>query len=140
VLMNFDAGASALNKPRSSRRREALIDFGFRISVWSNELPYVGCCLPGPDARFWSRGRFLFPRFPQKSTKVAVRDQLDVGRFVSAPREEIRNVRQVSDRVEVRRRLLTAKGAVEIGADASVTRVAGDLADMSDVVNDSLQL
>ena len=67
-------------------------------------------------------------------------DQLDVGRFVSARCQQVRNARQVGDRIQVHWGLFAAKCAVEIRAAAGVTRVAGDLANVINVVNDSLQL
>ena len=42
---------------------------------------------------------------------------------------------QIGDRVEVARRLLAAEAAVEVGADAGVVGVAGELTDVIDVID-----
>src|SRR5205823_6038013 len=79
------------------------------------------------------------PHFPQKTDEIAARNQFDVGLLVSARGQHRRNAAEVCDRVEVGRGLLAAECAVEIGTDPGMTRVAGDLADVIDVIHDSFE-
>ena len=46
---------------------------------------------------------------------------------------------QVGDRLDVRRALLAAEGAVEVRADHAVPCVAGDLADVIDVIDHAVE-
>ena len=68
-----------------------------------------------------------------------MRDLLDVLLTVAARREQRGEPGQIGDGVEVGRALFAAEPAVEIGADAAVAGVAGDLADVIDVIADGLE-
>ena len=69
-----------------------------------------------------------------------MRDKLDVGRLVPARCQQVRNARQVGDSIQVHWGLFSAKCAVEVRTDAGVTRIAGDLAHVIKMINDSVQL
>ena len=58
---------------------------------------------------------------------------------VATGAEEIGNLREVRNAVQVGDGLLGAEGAVEIAADPDVPRVAGDLADAVDVIDDGVE-
>ena len=64
-----------------------------------------------------------------------MRDELDVGGAVTARGEQGGDFRQVRDRRDVGRALLAAEAAVEVGSDAAMVRVAGDLTDVIDVID-----
>ena len=65
-----------------------------------------------------------------------MRDELDVVVGVAASLQQRLEFHQVGDGVEVGRRLLAAEAAVEVGADADVPGVAGQLADVVDVIDE----
>jgi len=102
-------------------------------------------------ARFRFRFRFRPGRFgptildsaemlPEKPQEVPLEDPIDIFPGISACREERSDGDEISDAVEIHRRLLRPVTAVQIGADADMLRVAGDLADVIDVVADLLDL
>ena len=68
-----------------------------------------------------------------------MRDELDVGGAVAACGEQRGQLREVGDRRDVGRALLAAEAAVEIRADAAVPGVAGNLADVVDVVDHAFE-
>jgi len=72
----------------------------------------------------------------QEAEEVSAENPGDVVGAVAALREEVGEVCEVGDAVEIERRLLGAVAAVEIGADADVARVAGELADVVNVLAD----
>jgi hypothetical protein len=78
----------------------------------------------------------LFQVLAQEKEEVPAENPGEVVGAVAALREEVVELREVGDAVEVERRLLGAVAAVEIGADADVARVAGELADVVNVLAD----
>ena len=60
-----------------------------------------------------------------------------LNRCQADPFREIGKLLQVGNRLEVAGRLLGSVATVEVGADGDVPRVAGDLADVVDVVDDA---
>ena len=65
-----------------------------------------------------------------------MRDLLDVGLAVPTPAQQRRQIGQVGDRVHVGRALLAPERAIQVGPDGTVPRVAGQLANMIDVIGD----
>lgn len=74
--------------------------------------------------------------FFEEAEEVAGEDVVDVGGFVAAGGEGFGEGGDVGDGVEVHGGLFSAVAAVEIGADADVAGVAGELADVVDVFAD----
>ena len=68
-----------------------------------------------------------------------MRNRFDIRFSVASAPQDSGQVREIGDRVHVRRALLAAECAVEIRADAAVPRVAGELADVVDVIDDGLE-
>ena len=58
---------------------------------------------------------------------------------VTAGPQQVRDAREVRDRLDLGRGLLAAERAVEIAADADVPRVARNLADVVDVVDQPIE-
>jgi len=69
-----------------------------------------------------------------------VHDLTNIFLLVTPRSEHVRQVGQIGDGVEICRGLLAPKSAVQVRANAAVEGIAGDLADVIDVVNDSFQL
>jgi len=65
-------------------------------------------------------------------------DAFDVACVIAAPSKQVRNSLQIRNRVQFARRLLGAETAIQIAADPAVPRVAGQLADVIDVVDEAL--
>ena len=78
----------------------------------------------------------LRPGSAEEVEEVAVHDAFDVGVAVAAVAEQRGHLLEVGDGGEVSRGLFFAEAAVEVCADAAVVRVAGQLADVVDVVDD----
>ncbi len=58
---------------------------------------------------------------------------------VAARTEHLRHTRQVGNGIQIHRRLLRAKPAVEVRAETGVPHAAGELADVIDVFDKFLQ-
>lgn len=83
-----------------------------------------------------SRGmRFLFgQRFAEEAQGVAEENAVNVFGLVTAAREDFFELVDVRDRIDVAWRLFVAETAVQVGAERAVAGVAGDLADVIDVI------
>ena len=64
----------------------------------------------------------------------------DIIARIASPAQHLRDTRQVSDGIQVSRRLFRPVAPIQIRADASVPRVPCELADVINVVHDDLQL
>src|SRR5215204_3385593 len=69
----------------------------------------------------------LYPRAAQKPDEVPVRDRLDVVLAISPRAKPFGDAGEVRNGLDVQGRLLAAETAVEVAADADVSRVAGNL-------------
>src|SRR4051812_16214041 len=76
----------------------------------------------------------------EKADEVAGHDAFDVLGFVASFCEERRQPAQISNGIEVTRRLLAAECPIEIRADAGVLSVSGNLANVIDVIDDAFEL
>src|SRR5262245_58174196 len=79
-----------------------------------------------------SNQRVSLQRVGEEPHPVLVHDPLYVRLAVPAAGENVGDFVQVGDRVEIVRRLLFAKSAVEVGPHAAMVRVPGQLADVVD--------
>src|ERR1039458_2213088 len=75
----------------------------------------------------------------QETQKIAVGEVLRVCGGVAAGQEHLRDALKIGDGVHVSRGLLAAVGGVEIGAEANMTCVASDLADVINMIDKSFQ-
>src|SRR5262249_18420485 len=89
--------------------------------------------------RLASRTSAAVPGLAEEADPVAVQDAGHGLLTVAAAAQQLGQPLQVGNGVEVPRRLLAAKAAVEVGADGRVPAVGGDVADAVDVIDDVLQ-
>ncbi len=75
----------------------------------------------------------------EEAEEISVADRGYVIRFISAPGQEFRQARQVGNRVQIGRALFPPEGTIQIGADAAVLDVSGDLADVIHMIDNLLQ-
>src|SRR5262245_57313242 len=76
----------------------------------------------------------------KKAQKVAGENAVDVLRTVTAVGQRLRQRDQIGDAVEVHGRLLRPVTSIQISADAYVSGVPGDLANVVNVLADFLHL
>ena len=69
-----------------------------------------------------------------------MQDGFNVRLTITARAEQVGQSLQVGDGVEIRGALLASEAAVEVGADAAMAGVAGELADVVDVLDHFLEL
>src|SRR5262245_27369526 len=67
-------------------------------------------------------------------------DALHVGRGITARAQQSGNALEIGDALEVHRALFAAEASIEIGPEPAMTRVAGELADVIDVVHHLFEL
>ena len=95
----------------------------------------------GLDPLFFdNNGSLLRQRFAEETKKIFVHDGADILLAVAADAQHVGNARKISDGIEVHGRLLAPEPAIEIRADARMTRIASELADVVDMLDDFLQL
>src|SRR5262245_22848249 len=82
----------------------------------------------------------LAPGLLEEVHPVAVHDAFDGDLRVAALLQQVGQPLQVGDRIQVHRRLLAAKAAVEVGADGGVAMVTCKLADAVDMIDDAVEL
>ncbi len=71
----------------------------------------------------------------EKLQPVAVKDGVDVGGRVASLGQQRLQAAQIGDRFQIARRLLGSEAAVQVAADADVPGVAGQLANVVDLVD-----
>ena len=74
------------------------------------------------------------PSFLQEANEISVHDQFDILVAVTAFGQHRWQARQVGNRIEVGGRLFATESAVQVRADSRMTRVAGELTDVVDMV------
>src|SRR5262249_25335113 len=93
---------------------------------------------PGRSASALGRSRLASrwgrERLGEEPEPVPGEDRVDVLVAVASAREDCLEPVQVEDRLETARTLFGAEAAVEVAADPDVPTVAGELADVVDVV------
>src|SRR5215203_2143892 len=81
----------------------------------------------------------LYPRAAQKPDEVPVRDRLDVVLAISPRAKPFGDAGEVRHGLDLQGRLLAAETAVEVAADADVSRVAGNLTDVVGVIEQPIE-
>ena len=77
----------------------------------------------------------LLPRPAEEFDEVLAHDPFDVRLAVASLLENLGDFVYVGDRIEIFRRLLFAEASIEVRADAAVLGIAGELANVVDVVD-----
>src|SRR5438132_3934520 len=82
----------------------------------------------------------LAPGFAKEPQPVSVHDSSNRFPFVAATGKQFIKALQIGNSIEIARRLLAAKAAVQVAADGGMIGIARKLADMIDVLNYGRQL
>src|SRR6266540_3340529 len=102
---------------------------------------FSGAALPPPNlpGGMISASRLRSPYTAQQPQPVAMHHRGDIIRGVATRSQQSRQLLKIGDRVEIERRLLATKAAIEISADRHMAAVASQLADMVDMIDDIAQ-